>query len=171
VGYAFGKKLSIQAGLNVAYKDYDAGEGDYHPKSNSYWDTVYLKNVEAFCKVLEIPVTANYNLLTGRRHHLFVSAGFASLIMTSEEYEYQIETQSGAYRHGEREYSTHKFEPFSTMLLSAGYSFSINRKFSVFAAPYLKLPLYGVGEGSVKINSTGASIGLQYNFLETGKKK
>jgi hypothetical protein len=57
------------------------------------------------------------------------------------------------------------------MFLGAGYGLSINKNFSFSAEPYMKIPLYGVGEGSVKITSAGIMLGLQYHLNDRRNDK
>ena len=44
---------------------------------------------------------------------------------------------------------------FSVVDISAGYEHSINKRFSIIAEPYVKLPLSGIGIGKIKLNSAG----------------
>ena len=96
------------------------------------------------------------------------SLGFASLLMKKETYDYHYERWNGMAAYSEHSYQTGIFHPFASAYLGAAYNYKLNRKLSVSAAPFLKVPLYGVGEGNVKITSTGLMMGLQY---ELGKPK
>jgi hypothetical protein len=157
-GYAFGNRLSVQAGIFSTKKLYEAGPGDY-----DYYN-LKITHVEADCRVLEIPLTVNYLLLSKGKNQLIVTAGFASLIMKKEVYHINFENPWGAPDYKKKTYQTNEFNPFASMFLGAGYSYSITKNLSLNAGPYLKIPLYGVGEGKVKISSTGILFGLQYGF-------
>jgi hypothetical protein len=162
LGYSFGKRLSMQAGIFSTKKLYEAGPGDYN-----YYN-LKVNHVEADCRVMEIPVTVNYLLHSSGKNMFFGTAGFASLIMKKEIYDIDFVSSTGIQLYRQKIYQTNAFNAFSTMLLGAGYGYSINKHFSFSAEPYMKIPLYGVGEGKVKINSAGILLGLQYGF---GKKK
>jgi len=44
--------------------------------------------------------------------------------------------------------------------LSAGYEYTLNKRFSLAAEPYVKLPFSGVGAGKIKLNSAGVLFTL-----------
>jgi hypothetical protein len=51
---------------------------------------------------------------------------------------------------------------------SGGYQYSFNKQFSFAAEPYINLPLKGVGEGKVKLNSGGILFTLKMKpFLKS----
>jgi hypothetical protein len=158
LGYSFGKRLSVQAGIFSTKKLYEAGPGDYN-----YYN-LKVNHVEADCRVMEIPLTVNYLLHSRGKNMFFGTAGFASLIMKKEIYDIDFVSSTGIQLYRQKIYQTNAFNAFSTMLLGAGYGYSINKHFMFSAEPYMKIPLYGVGEGKVKINSAGILLGLQYGF-------
>ena len=44
---------------------------------------------------------------------------------------------------------------FSVINLSGGYQYHFSDRFSLMAEPYVKIPLSGVGQGKVNLNSGG----------------
>ncbi|MFX5126548.1 hypothetical protein ABTC57_19035, partial [Acinetobacter baumannii] len=66
-------------------------------------------------------------------------------------------------------YSNENAHLFSTATLSLGYEIRMDKAFFLSFEPYYKLPLKGVGEGSVQLSSIGMQTSLRYNFLRKNK--
>lgn len=162
LGYQFGNRWSVQAGIFSTLKDYVAGPGDYKAKPGSYYATVKIFHVDAECRITELPLLVNYQVQARKKHSFVATAGFASLIMKKEKYDYHYERWNGMPGYSEHSYQTGVFHAFASMYLGGAYGFHLNQNLSVAAAPYIKIPLYGVGEGNVKITSAGAMLGLKY---------
>ncbi|MES2647762.1 MAG: hypothetical protein V4717_12845 [Bacteroidota bacterium] len=171
VGFSFAKRWNVMAGLYTSKKVYTAGGDDYFPKSNSYYYNLKIYSVDAVCRITEIPLSVNYAVLQKPRHNIVAGVGFASLIMKKEWYDYHFERANGLYGRADYTYKTNNVHLFAAALLTAGYQYNINKRLSVTASPYVKLPLYGVGEGRVKISSAGISTGVIYKLPAFGKKQ
>ena len=170
IGYNISKRWSATAGIISSQKNYVAGPTDYKAKPGSYYYNLKLYHVDAKCRILEIPLTINYNILQGKRHTISAGVGFSSLIMKKEWYDYHFDSLNGNYGHHDWTYRTNKLHPFAAAQLSAGYQFKVNDKFSLMASPYIQIPLYGIGEGSVKLGSAGVMIGGVYRLPSLKKK-
>jgi hypothetical protein len=161
LGYTFKDKWTLRTGFYAASKVYSAKPSDYKP-------TVvppsidYLTNISADCKVYEIPVELLYNFGRSAKQNFFAGGGLSSFIMKKEVYEYLYvypgAGQTWTYTHTEDNKNKHYF---SVLSLTAGYERKINRVLSLSAAPYLKLPLAGVGYGKVKLNSAGVVLSVK----------
>jgi hypothetical protein len=154
-------RFTIRSGFYVAKKVYTAGPDDYHPP-NHYW-TYYvdLTKVDADCRVYEIPVTASYNFSESKTHNWFVSAGLSSYLMKKETYGYHYKdptTQMPGYKDWTLKNGENHI--FSILDLSAGYERKLNKRLSVIAEPYFKIPMDGIGFGSIKLNSAGVLFTL-----------
>jgi hypothetical protein len=167
VGYQFGKKISVQTGINISKKIYIAGPQDYTPKAGSYLANVNIKEVEANCLVYEIPLAVRYNVLQRKNTTYYASAGLSSYIMKKEDYKYHY-IAGGTYYQSEWAYKGNK-NFFSLGTLSLGVEKKLTNKFSLLAEPSLSIPLSGVGEGSVKLYSMAMQVGIKYQPLK--KKK
>lgn len=155
VGYTFRNKLTLRTGFYSARKIYSAGPEQYHPPAYSWISYYDLKDVDADCKVFEIPVSLSYIFSHTAKQNWFGSAGLSSYIMKSESYDYiyknssgQLSTQNWTLKNKNKHY-------FSILTLSGGYERKINNTFSITAEPYLKIPVTGIGYGKVKLNSAG----------------
>jgi hypothetical protein len=171
IGFSFAKRWSLLTGIYATKKDYTASGEDYHPGYNSYYYNLKIYSVEAYCNITEIPLSVNYAVLQKSKHSIIAGAGFASLIMKKEWYDYHYERANGMYGHADHTYKTNNVHLFAAAMLNAGYQFNINKRLSVSASPYVKIPLYGVGEGKVKITSAGILTGIIYKLPDLDKNK
>ncbi len=160
LGYELSKNLSVQTGFYVSNKKYNAAAGDYKTKPGSYWNVVDIKNIEANCKVYEIPISVIYNFTPGKKLNIIASAGLSSYIMKKEDYRFYYE-HYGVPREADAHYSGNK-NLFSVLRLSAGIEKKISSRLSVIASPGVAIPLSGVGDGEVKLYSTDLTIGLKF---------
>jgi hypothetical protein len=162
ISYTINKKLTLSTGVYTARKVYAAAPQDYKfsylpPNFN------YLTKVEGDCRVLEIPVMAAYNFGFTRKSNWFVAAGVSTFLMKKEKYGYLYTYPTGISYTYTREINNENKNLFSVADFSVGYKRNINRTLFVSAEPYLKLPLNGVGDGKLKMNSTGIlfSVGFK----------
>jgi len=156
IGYQVSKKFSVRAGFYAARKVYTADPEDYHPPTNFWTYYPNLENIEANCKVYEIPVTVDYKISSNKKESWFVSLGLSSLLMKEEKYDYYFKpSYSPTYiTYSKTIYDQNKHY-FSVLNLSGGYTRVLNKNISLQAEPYLKIALDGVGYGKVKLNSGG----------------
>lgn len=154
LSYDISKRFTVQAGFYASKKIYNASPDQYH--GGSVYP--YLDNIDAICKVYEIPLSVTYQFAQKKRHNWFGGAGISSFIMKQEDYDYVYKTPSGAiykYRHS---YSNENKHYFSVLSLFGGYRYTLGEKLSFAAGPYVKIPLGGVGAGKVKLNSAGVML-------------
>lgn len=156
--YRFARRWSVESGLLVADKIYAARPADYH----SPVTYIGLFNVNAKCRVFDIPVNIRYDLLQRGSHQVFVSAGLSSYWMQEEQYEYQY-TTAGAPQKSNRTLFNQNRHILSIANVSAGYEHSWNN-FSFQVNPYMKLPLTGIGFGRVRLLSTGIQFSAKVGF-------
>ena len=51
----------------------------------------------------------------------------------------------------------------STLTLAAGIEKKLSDRFIMYLEPSISIPLKGVGDGSVKLYSTGLNLGIKYS--------
>jgi hypothetical protein len=152
--YAMSGKFTLRSGFYISDKIYSADKDEYHvPTGGSNVD--YLYNIDANCKVYEIPVIVDYNFAKSKNHQWFVSAGLSSYLMRKESYDYYYEYPSGNTYTKSWSISNQNQHYFSVLDLSGGYKYMFTKKASLLIEPYLKIPLSGLGAGKVKVNSGG----------------
>jgi hypothetical protein len=156
IGYQVSKKFSIRTGFYVSQKIYSADPEDYHPPE-SFWSYYpNLEDIEANCKVYEVPLTIDYNISSNKKQSWFASAGVSSLFMKEETYDYYFKPNySPNYITYTKSISNENKHYFSILDLSGGYRRNINKTFSLQAEPYVKIAMSGIGFGKVKLNSGG----------------
>ena len=156
IGYQISKRFSVRTGFYVARKVYSAGPEDYDPPSNFWAWYPNLENIEANCKVYDIPITVDYKISNKQKESWFVSAGLSSLLMKEETYEYYFKPNySPTYVTYTRTINNENKHYFSVLNLSGGYTRVLNKNISLQAEPYVKIAMDGVGYGKVKLNSGG----------------
>ena len=156
IGYQISKRFSVRTGFYAARKVYTADPEDYHPPNNFWTYYPNLKNIDANCKVYEIPVMVDYKISGNKKESWFVSAGLSSLLMKEETYEYYFKPNSSpTYITYSRTIHNQNKHYFSVLNLSGGYTRVLNKNISLQAEPYLKIALDGVGYGKVNLNSGG----------------
>lgn len=157
------KKFTLRSGFYVAKKVYNAGANDYKLDHVLPAGIKFL-NTDADCKVYEIPLSLTYNISAGKKSSWYAGIGLSSYLMQNEKYKnwYQY-TSSGVIYPRNYTYNNKNKHYFSVLDLSAGYTRKLNNTFSISAEPYLKIPLQGIGEGKVHLNSAGVlfSVGIK----------
>ncbi len=160
LGYQFNRRLSVQTGFYAGAKKYIAGPNDYNTKAGSYLATVKIVNVDANCMVYEVPVIVQYNLRSKAKVNYYAAAGLSSYIMKKERYDYTFERNNIQYSYPYN--YTKNSHLFASVQLSLGVEKQIGHQLFIQAAPTVTLPLRGVGEGNVKLFTTGLQLGLKY---------
>jgi hypothetical protein len=164
LGYTFNNRFTIRAGFYAGRKVYSASPDAYHPPADFYTYYPYLENVDADCKVYELPLSISYNFSKSAKKSFFASAGVSSYLMKTEKYNYSYKYYpAGPTLNREWTIKDENKHYFSALTLSGGYQQNINKYISLMVEPYVKLPLSGVGFGKVKLNSGGVlfSIGIK----------
>ena len=161
VEYRLNNRLSFQTGVIRSLKLYDALPSQY--EWNSYWPQPNpLVNINATCKMLDIPVNVRYDLSKKPNIRWFVSTGLTSYIMLNEKYRYNYENPSDPNikrRSWEGETGSY---PFSVLNISTGYERQIFRRLSLQAEPFFKAPLGKVGYGKVRLATVGVFFSVKY---------
>ncbi len=152
ISYALSKKFSLRTGFYTSRKIYTADPEDYH----SYYNPPpSLQKIDANCLVYEIPVNLTYSFSARKKHNWFVAGGLSSYLMKEETYDYVYKNPWGPPQIHTYVYKNENSHFFSVLNLSGGYQYHFSHRFSLMAEPYVKIPLSGVGEGKVNLNSGG----------------
>jgi hypothetical protein len=157
-GYNINKKFAIETGLLWDHKRYQS-EGRHFSTKKLNWPYVYLLDVSGFCNMFEIPLNLRYNFSQNTKRTVFVTAGVSSYLMKKENYDYSYR-RYGAYGYGNREYKNTTNNWLSVAHVSAGIQKKLGAIGDLRVEPYIKLPLHGVGIGSMPLRSTGIYLGI-----------
>lgn len=163
VAYRLNDRWSFNTGLQYTHKNYKANGEDFYAPEHSWIRYVDLQLVEGNCSMFEIPVNVRYDIINGKKSRFFASTGITSYIMTDQNYDYYYIYNNNPGKSNIKIDSTVSYA-FKVLNFSAGYEYNFNRHFSIQAEPYLKLPLKGMGYGSMKLESFGVLFGLKYRL-------
>jgi len=162
--YTIGNKLILRTGVATASKIYSAHDKDYNP-ANSYWASyTYFKEIEADCKVIEIPLGIAYKVVGGKKTNVYVAAGSSSVIMRRESYDYYYKNQAGRDTVTHRAWNNNSFHLFSSVNLSAIAERKLSSRFSLMAEPSLKIPSGGIGVGNIRLYNAGLTITAKFKL-------
>jgi Outer membrane protein beta-barrel domain len=157
VGYRFNNRLSVETGL-IWDKKYYYSTGEYF--KNSTLPTVPASTkVNGSCTMFEIPIDLRYDFAIGNNHRFFAKVGLSSYLSMNDKYTFQTWNNS---------YPSPPYPKTDNILsilqVSGGYEHSINAKTKIRVEPYMKIPLKGVGTGSMPISSFGLYLGITHSF-------
>lgn len=158
-GYRLNKKLSIESGIFWSIKNYYS-DGAYF-KTNNIWMPAGAKisKVEGVCNMIEVPLTIKYNFSSAGKKTLSVSGGVSSYFMKKESYDYDIDKNGQQYPYSST-YKNRSSHLLAVANFAVGYNRQIKKGTDLRIEPYIKIPLKGVGTGSLPILSTGVNIGI-----------
>lgn len=174
IGYLYKERFSIRAGFYNAAKIYSAAPEAYKAPASFYNYYPFLVNVDANCRVYELPVSLGYHFGARKNHSWFASATISSYLMKRETYNYSYKTSAwGSIQQRKWNLYNDNKHYFSILGFSAGYQRKITDRISFIAEPYLRVPVQGVGYGNVKLNSAGVlfSLAVQPAALLPRKQK
>ena len=160
LSYNLSARFTLHTGFYIVNKIYSANKNEYHVPSSAGYN--YLFNIDANCKVYEVPVTVRYNFGKAKNHQWFVGGGLSSYLMKKESYDYYYKYPSGYVDTKSWSVSNKNQHYFAILDISAGYQYNFNKRISLIGEPYLKIPMAGVGAGKVKLNSGGILFTLSF---------
>jgi hypothetical protein len=163
VGYRFNRRFAVETGL-MWDKKYYYSSGEYFNKSETNIPTsVNILNMNGSCNMFEIPLNFRYDFATTVNHGFYVKGGLSSYLMKKENYSMLLE--HAGYQHDSAySYNNSSRNLFSILQLSGGYDQKIGMNTNIWIEPYFKIPLQGVGVGSLPVSSAGIYIGISYSF-------
>ena len=160
-GYNLTKKWALETGLLWNRKNYYSQGKHFNTsklKLPSHTNIIYA---EGYCNMFEIPINVRYQFAHGKKHHWFAAAGSSSYLMQKEDYHYLYERYNVHY-YNNKSYRSASKNWFAVANISAGYVFEKTNGINIRIEPYLKLPIKGMGVGSLPITSTGIQVGITY---------
>lgn len=157
--YQFSKRLSVEAGAMWDRKNYYS-DGKYLDTTRLKLPTnSIVKNVVGYCRMVEIPVNLRYDFSIKQKHSWFVSGGLSSYLMNNEDYVILYQRYNQTYSKN-YEYIKSSKDWFSIINLSVGYQKALGTHTNLSIAPYIKLPLQGIGIANLPVSSTGILLSV-----------
>ncbi|RPD38372.1 outer membrane beta-barrel protein [Chitinophaga barathri] len=149
VRYHVNNRWYISSGVGYAKKLYGASPSEY---SSNYPPTYYA--IDANCDVIDIPLNISYTFAQGKKSSWSATAGASSYLMLKEKYEYHY-PNNVKYT---REYDNQNHHYFSVINLGVTWEKQTRSRLSWGLQPYVKIPVNGVGQGSVRVYSAGVTV-------------
>ncbi|MBX6379307.1 MAG: hypothetical protein IRZ01_01310 [Thermoflavifilum aggregans] len=155
-------RLHLETGMILSQANYNGTANDYHMPFTPE-ERENIKAIQAACKITDVPLNVQWDILSRARQRVFVGAGVSSYFMRKEDYHYTYKRYMPGYPwHVSLSNVNEHF--FAIGNLSAGFEQYIGPRFSLQAEPYFKLPLSGIGYGQAKLQSFGIWLSINYHF-------
>lgn len=158
-GYNITRHLAVETGVLWDKKNYFS-TGEYFKT-----DKIYLPQhsqvvqVDGFCAMFEFPLNIRYTWLRKSNAALSAAAGVSSYLMKKENYNYIYKRYNVDYA-GNSNYKNASKDWFSVANFSMAFDHNIGIKNKIHIEPYVKLPMRGVGIGSLPLRSAGVLVGV-----------
>jgi hypothetical protein len=162
IGMRLTKNLSIESGIIYEKKKYFS-EGKYFnmKKASATMPAgMTINSLNGSSSIFEIPVNVKLDIATKPGSHLFAKTGVSTFLLTGEYNKYQAvlngsaQNIKGAYRN-----TTNYFA--AALNASIGFEKKIGKSSAqISIAPYIQIPLRGIGIGQLPVTTTGIHIGL-----------
>jgi len=168
VGFQFNKKWQLDLGIAYSHKIY-GGLGESYTPSDGWFSDIEPTWMDAKCNVLEIPLEVTYFPKGYENSGFFFNAGISSYAIDDEWYGFKYNTDGMDPQLEQRLVKEIFPEDLSTQYhvigagrISVGYQKILSSKAAVEIAPYVQIPLTGLGAGKVRMYSTGIQLGLKW---------
>ena len=159
-GYHFKNGISIESGLIYDKKSYYTKGHYFNTDKLPYFQTVQLLKADGNCNMWEIPLNIKYDFNTPHKlYNWYVTAGISSYLMQKEYYDFTYNKNGTVWTRG-YDYSSNTKDWLSAINLGAGINIQAGKKTFLQAQPYYKVPIKGVGTGSLLLSSAGINIGV-----------
>jgi hypothetical protein len=161
LGYRFNNNWSVQTGAIYTQKNYKLKGQDFHPPKGSWISLYEIETVDGYCKMWDIPIIATYHFTGNNNGNAFISLGTSSYFMKNENYNY-LYYYNNQYYNRTNNYNSTDQHLFALLHISAGIERPIGKNITSIIEPYAKIPLAGVGFGSIQLSSFGLNFSVQY---------
>lgn len=149
VRYHVNNRWYLNTGVGYAKKLYGASPSEY---TMSYPNAYY--KIDADCDVIDVPLNLNYTFAEGKKSSWSVMAGASSYFMLNEKY-------TGTYNNGTKRdwiIKNKNEHYFSVINLGVTWEKQTRSRLTWGLQPYVKIPVSGVGQGSVRVYSAGVTV-------------
>ncbi|MEO6639518.1 MAG: outer membrane beta-barrel protein [Ginsengibacter sp.] len=160
-GYRFNKKISLESGINWDKKYYTSDGKTFRMDkiASTMPSGMVINNLESNNSFVEIPLKMKFDFFTKGNNNLFVSGGVSAYIITREKNMYHV-TYNGDNKDILGVYEKNNYGLPAVANISLGYEKTVFKNFDIRIEPYLKIPLRGMGVGSLPVTSAGLQIGI-----------
>lgn len=160
LAYQFGNRFQISTGITASKKKYETQGSNYQARVERWSDAEVPQTVQGTCDVLEIPFDFTYYFKGYESSSFFVNGGLNSYLMRKEWYDYEYGPDNTnpnlpAFWNTDNMKNSHFL---SVTNFSIGYQRILNDNMTIQLAPYIQVPLTGIGDGQVKLYTTGLQM-------------
>lgn len=168
VDFRLGRRLVFQASGQYLIKNYIADQREYVAPKGFWQAKAYPYSTEGTCDMLQWNFDVRYNLIATAKWNSFVSLGSSSWTIMKEQYEFYYKT----YTHGQVNEWTGTQDKnywFALAQFGVGVEHTIRPGLSLQLNWFGQRPFQGVGNGNVKIYSSGLSIMVHKQLGKIGR--
>lgn len=163
--YNLADKWIVRAALTAGKKVYSGKDGDYHPPSGNWATNIKFQNIEADCKVWEVPLSVGYKTGRIKKGTLYAILGTSFYFMKSEVYQFYFKNQNGNDTTRTARFTNKSNHYFTSLNASLIAEKKLSNNLSLQAEPYFKIPLSGIGFGKIRVYNIGLVASLKIKLL------
>ncbi len=159
LGYQINNHFELMTGVGVSKKRYAGAGENYNVKSGFWTDEIVPMEFRGSGTVIEIPLSVNYYFNDVNENGWFTNLGVTTYLMSNEWYDFIYDPT--ITRTDLKTSWNDKMENkhlLGVAQVSFGYQRTIGKHTSLQISPYAKIPLTGIGTGSVNLFSTGIRL-------------
>jgi hypothetical protein len=159
--YKISQKWALRAGVIKSLKLYDAYPENYAWPVKWGKPSSPLKEVQASCDMLDIPISLSYQILKKESNQLYTTLGITNYKMINEKYEYFYENDADPNLKWRKWEGNSGFFGAGVINMSIGIERKLTNFLSVQLEPFVKIPIKNVGFGDVKLLTTGLFLNIK----------
>lgn len=161
IGYRFNQHFSIKTGGIYTQKNYKMNGVDFHAPKGTWVSYFKMETVTGTCDMWDVPLIGTYHFKYNGKGNYFASLGTSSYFMKKENYSYLYYVNNQTYNRSASYLSTDQ-HLFALVHISGGIEKPMGKHLTGIIEPYAKIPLGGVGFGSIELSSFGVNFSLTY---------
>lgn len=160
IEYRYNNRWSLQTGLIRSLKIYEA----YPEQYNWIWSApkTPLLDINATCKMFDIPLNIRYDITQKPNSRWFVGAGVTTYRMLEETYIYNYENNDDPSIKWKKWVGSTGSYPFKVINVSSGYEKQFRKNLTFQVEPFVKIPTAKVGFGKVNLSTFGVFLSAKY---------
>ncbi len=169
IAYRLNNRLQFSTGVIFSRKVYTTEGENYTPLPQFIWaEGAVPETVNGTTNVFEIPLELNYFFKGSSNNSFYVSGGLTTYIMDKEWYDFNYENVQHINDPNIPKFSNNidsdkSIHYFGIGTFSVGYQKQLNKKTALQVAPYIEVPLTGIGLGQVDLISTGVQLRISFS--------
>ncbi len=159
-GVMLSKNIALETGLGISRKTYTSDGAMFKmDKVKSSMQGMTINQLESKSSLIEIPVSVKFYLHQKKGSAFFLSPGLVSYIMVKETNNYNV-AHNGVNENVTGFYNTNNYSIPAAATFSAGFQKPVFTKLNASLAPYINIPLQGIGVGSLPVTSAGIRLAI-----------